>query len=112
MSVEAKRLIAAKYAASSTTVEYTTPADTRTIIDKFTASNTDASARTVTVYLVPVGETAGATNIIVQAQSVDAGVDEELEILKNHILEPGETIEVVASVASKVVIRASGREVT
>lgn len=112
MTVTAKALINAKYAASSLTTEYTTPALTKTIIDKFTATNTDSSSRTVSVHLVPSGGAADATNRVTSLLAIDIDESVELPELKNHILNAGDFISVVASVASKVVIRASGREVT
>lgn len=111
MSVTAKALIEAKYAATSATTEYTAPVSTRTIIDKFTATNTDASAVTLTVYLVPSGGTAGGSNIIISAKSIATGVTSDLTELQNQILNAGDFISVLASTGSKMVIRASGREV-
>ena len=112
MSVTAKPLIQAKYAAAAAATEYTAPASTTAIIDKFTATNTEASARTITVHIVPSGGTAGPSNRITSALSIAAGVSIDLPEMKNHILSPGDFISVLASVASMVVIRASGREVT
>lgn len=112
MSVVNKVLIQAKYADDSATNEYTVPSNTTTIIDKFTATNTDGSARTVTVYLVPNGETEDAKYTITAALSIDAGDSVDLPEMKNHVLESGDFISIVASVADKVVVRASGREIT
>ncbi len=112
MSVTNKTLIDAKYAANSLTTEYTTPALTTTIIDKFTATNTDSSARTIDVHLVPSGGSADATNKVTAALSIGIGASVDVPEMKNHVLETGDFISVVASVASKVVIRASGREIT
>lgn len=112
MSVTAKPLIQAKYAGNSLTTEYTAPASTRTIIDKFTATNTDSGSETVSVHIVPNGGSASASNIITSALSIAAGASVDLPELKNHILATGDFISVVASVPSKMVIRASGREVT
>ena len=88
------------------------PAATKAIIDKFTATNNDASPRTVTVNLVASGGSPGASNRITSALSIPAGASVDLPEMKNHVLETGAFISVVASVATMVVIRASGREVT
>lgn len=112
MSVEAKTLIPSKYAADSASGEYTVPAGKRTIIDKFTATNTDSGAVTVTVHLVPDGGSTGNSNMIIKAKSVAAGATEDLTALQNQILSAGDAIVVLAGSASKMVIRASGREVT
>lgn len=112
MSVTAKVLINSKYAANSTTTEYTVPSSTRTIIDKFTATNQDASARTLSVYIVPSGGSAGASNLIIKDLSLNAGETKALSELQNQILAVGDFVACVASAASQVVIRMSGREVT
>lgn len=111
MSVTAKCLINAHYAGNSDTTEYTVPDNTRTIIDKFTATNTDASSQTISVNIVQLGDTLGGSNLITSALSISAGATVELTELKNHILGSGDIISCKASAASKVVIRASGREV-
>lgn len=111
MTITAKCLIESKFAANSDHTEY--PAFTgHTIIDKFTATNTDGSSQTISVNIIPSGGSVGASNLITSALSITAGASVDLPELKNHILNPGDVISCVASIASKVVIRASGREVT
>lgn len=112
MSVVAKPLINAKYAGSSLTTEYTCPTAKKTIIDKFTVNNTDGSTRTVSIHIVPSGDLATAANMIVNLLSLTTNLYQEVSEMKNQVLTAGDFISVVASVASKVVIRASGREVT
>lgn len=112
MSVTPKKLIASKYASNSANTEYTVPTAKTTIIDKFTATNTDASAQTVTINIVPSGDTAGAANTIISAYSIAAGAIKDFTEIQNHILAAGDFISVTASAASKVVIRSSGREIT
>lgn len=112
MTVTAKVLIEAKYAGNGLTTEYTAPSSTKAMIDKFTATNTDSGAQTLSVHLVPNGGSAGASNIVTSLLSIAAGASVDVPELKNHILETGGFVSVVASVASKVVIRASGREIT
>lgn len=112
MSVTAKSLINSKFASSTGATEYRVPVSTRAIIDKFTATNTDSGAVTITVYLVPNGISQADSNQIIKALSVAAGATTDIDELKNHILEAGDTINVIVSVADKMTIRASGREVT
>lgn len=112
MAVTAKNLINSKYAADSATTEYTAPASTRTIIDKFTATNITGGAVTLTVYLVPSGGSAGDSNKVISALSIAAGATDDIEELKNQILATGDFISVLAGAATSIVIRASGREVT
>ena len=112
MTVTVKALINAKYAANALTTEYTVPSSTKTIVDKFTATNTDSGAQTISVHLVPSGGSADATNRITSLLSIAADASVELPEIKNQVLMTGDFISVVASVTGKVVIRASGREVT
>jgi hypothetical protein len=111
MSVTAKTLIESKFASNSSVTEYTAPASTRTIVDKFTATNTDSGAVTITIYLVPSGDSFEDSNMVVKTKSVAAAATADVTELKNHVLNTGDLIVVVASVNNKMVIRASGREV-
>ena len=112
MTVTAKALIEAKYASTSATTEYTAAINTRVIIDKFTATNTDSSAVTLTLYLVPSGGSAGGSNTLLSAYSIAAGATLDASMVQNHILNAGDFVSVLASAASKLVIRMSGREIT
>lgn len=112
MTVTAKALIDAKFAASSDTTEYTVSANTRVIIDKFTATNTDGSSQTITVNLVKTGTSVASSNLVVSVKSIATNVTSDLSELQNQILNAGDFVSVKASIASKVVIRMSGREVT
>lgn len=112
MNVAAKCLIESKYFSDSASVEYIAPTNTHAIIDKFTATNLDGSSQTVSIYLVPSGGSAGNDNLIVKEKSISSGDTESIDELKNHTLNSGDSIQVLASIASKIVGRASGREVT
>jgi len=104
-------LINSKYASVSGAYEYTTPNNLNTVISSFTVTNADASAQTISVYLVPSGGTAGPSNIIISAHSVAAGATDTLSGLADQTLNAGDKIYVIASVANKLTIRCSGREV-
>lgn len=110
MTVINKPLFEAKLAEVAATVQYTVPAATRTIIDKITVTNTTLAAQTIDVHLVPTTGTPGAGNKIV-SKSIAAGVEESLEAMAGHAMDPGATIVTSAS-ALALTIRASGREVT
>lgn len=111
MSVTSKPIIIAQYAEDSATTEYTTPSGVRTIIDKMSGYNGSGSTVTVTVRLVPSGESSGATNIVESATIAD-GSTWGFPHIVGHALEPGGIISVSASTADAVVIRATGREIT
>jgi hypothetical protein len=69
MSVTAKPLIGSKQMEAAQTTQYTATNCTA-IIDKFTATNTSASNALISVNLVSVGGTAGATNLIVDSRAI------------------------------------------
>ena len=73
----------------------TTGADTQLIL-KATINNQDASSRTVTVYRVPNGGTAGAANEIIAPLTVIAGDTVALP-LSGQSVQNGQSLQMVAS---------------
>ena len=69
MSVLVKTLIASKQAENVQTAQYTA-VNCKTIIDKFTATNTGAGNVTISVNLVTSGGSAGVTNLIVDSRAI------------------------------------------
>lgn len=112
MSVQAKSLFTPLQAQNAETTQYTTPAATRTILDKFTGTNTTAGAVTLTVKLVQSGGSAGVANTIVSAKSLAAGECYTFPEIVGHVLNPGDFLSTLAGAAASITIRASGREVT
>ena len=110
MSVTAKTLIGSKQAEATTTMQYTVNGG-RTIIDKFTATNTSATTAALTIYLVPAAGTAGDANTIVKTKDLAAKETYTFPEIVGHILETGTFISTLASAATSITIRASGREV-
>lgn len=111
MSVISKPLITSKYASNAETTEYTASTGMRTILDKFTGYNGTGGAVTLTVRLVPSGGTAGASNATV-SKSLAAGETYTFPEVVGHVLEASGFVSVLASAATSIVIRCSGREVT
>ena len=111
MTVTVKVLIAAKNAESAQTTQYTASGVT-TIIDKFTATNYDTAARTLSVNLVTSGDTAGNQNLIVKTKTLQAGETYTFPEIVGQVLASGGFISTIASAATTINIRASGREVT
>lgn len=112
MTISARPLFEANQAAAVATTQYTVPSSTRTIIDKFTATNTTGGAVTLTVYIVAALGTPAAGNTIISAKSLAAGECYTCPELVGHILGASDYISVLASVAGSITIRASGRELT
>lgn len=103
---------------ASTTTLYTAPAvptvansvalNPKARVTQIRVCNTDSSSRTFTLYLVPSGGTAGATNTIHSAVTIAASTDYIYEVC--DILEAGGTIQGKASVTSVVCLTISGDE--
>ena len=111
MTVTAKVLIPAKIAESSQTTQYTAT-NVTTIIDKFTATNYSAGAVTISVNLVTPGGSAGNDNLITKTKSLQPAEVYTFPEIVGQILAPSGFISTIASAATSVNIRASGREVT
>ena len=111
MTVTVKVLIPAKQAESSQTTQYTAT-NVKAIIDKFTVTNTSAANVTFSCNLVTQGGTAGASNLIVDNRSLVPDETYSCHELVGQALEPGGFISTIASAATSLTIRASGREIT
>ena len=111
MAVTVKNIIPRKQAESTQTTQYTA-SNCKTIIDKFTVTNTSASNVTISVNLVTVSGTAGASNLIIDARTVAPDETYTCPELVGHVLEAGGFISTLASAATSLTIRCSGREVS
>lgn len=112
MSVIAKALFNPLQASAAEVAQYTAPASTRTIIDKFTGTNTTGVSATLTVKLIQNGGGAGVSNTIVSAKNIAAGECYTFPELVGHVLNPGDAISTLAGTAAAITIRGSGREIT
>lgn len=111
MAIINKPLINTRYAASSLTSEYVA-LNLRAVIDKFTVTNTSASAETITVNIVPAAAIVGSSNQVVKDRAVAASETVTLFEMINQYLNAGDSVHVGASGANALVIRANGREIT
>jgi hypothetical protein len=111
MAVNVRVLIPAKIAENSQTTQYTA-VNVSTIIDKFTATNYSASAATLSVNLVTQFDAAGNQNLIIKAKTLLPSETYTFPELVGHVLAPGGYISTLASAASAINIRSSGREVS
>ena len=111
MAVTVDDIIPAKEAENVQTTQFTST-NVKTIIDKFTATNTSGVAITLSVNLVTTGGSADNSNLIVKDKSVGAGATYISSELVGHTLDVGGFISTIASAATGLTIRASGRIVT
>lgn len=93
---------------TASTATYYTSTSLKTRIDKLTITNPTGTARTVTIYLVPSGGTAGDSNTLTSAKTVAAGETWNCPDVVGHVLEDGGTLQAGASAATALTIAASG----
>jgi hypothetical protein len=111
MTVTVKVLIPAKQAENAQTTQYTAT-NCKTIIDKFTVTNTTAGNVTFSVNLVTSGGSAAASNLILDTRSIAPDECYTCPELVGQALEPSGFISTIASAATSLTIRVSGREIT
>lgn len=111
MTVTVRVLIPAKQAENSQTTQYTA-SNVRAVIDKFTATNTTTNNVTLSVNLIASGGSASAANLIVDARTIAPDETYTFPELVGQVLDVGGFISTIASAATSLTIRASGREIT
>ena len=111
MTVTAKCAVEAKYIEAAETTQYTAPV--RCIIDKCTVTPPTGAAAALTMKIIPSGGSAGASNIVMQPKTLTS-TDPTYTCpeIVGQILNPGDIISTLCSVASSLVIRISVREIT
>ena len=113
MTVTARNLVPAKLVENSQTTQYTVPSNiTAVIIDKFTATNVSGSTATISVNLVSALDTPGNQNLINKSKSLTASETYTFPELVGQILTTSSYISTIASAASAINMRVSGREVS
>lgn len=84
----------------------------KTILKRVVLNNTNGSAQTVTVHIVPRNATAGTANMILDAVSINANTPRILSELDNMVMDDGDTLQASASLASVVSAFGSGSKVS
>lgn len=111
MTVTVKTLVPPKQAEAVQTTQYTA-VNCKTIIDKFTGTNTSAGNVTLSVNLVTSGGSATSANLVTDARAIAPDETYTFPELVGQVLEPGGFISTIASAATSITIRVSGREIT
>ena len=111
MAVTVKNLIPRKQAENSQTTQYTAT-NCKTIIDKFTVTNTSAANVTLSVNLVASGGSASDSNLVLKAKSIAPSETYTCPELVGQTLEASGFISTLAGAATSLTISASGREIT
>ena len=111
MAVTVSNIIPAKTAENVQTTQYTST-NVQTIIDKFTATNYNTAAATISVNLVTAAGSTGNDNLIVKTKTLQPSETYTFPELVGHVLPVGGFISTIAGTASAINIRASGRLVS
>ena len=111
MTVTVTVLVPAQTANNTQSTVYTATGVTA-ILDKFTATNTSAGNVTISVNLVTNGGAAGVSNLVVDTRAIAPDETYTFPELVGQVLESGGFISTIASAATSLTIRASGREIT
>ena len=111
MTVTVKVLVPPKQMEATQTTQYTAT-NARAIIDKATVTNTDTVNRTFSVNLVTSGGSAGNANLVIDDRTVVPGETYLCQELVGQALESGSFISTIASAATALTMRVSGREIT
>jgi len=112
MAVINRELIVGKRVENVQTTQYTAPADTTTIIDKFSVINTTAGNVKFSANIVDSGDSASDTNIVIDDKTIGVGETYLCPELVGRTLEAESFISTLAGAASALTIMASGREIT
>ncbi len=111
MTVTVKLLVPPKQMEATQTTQYTAT-NAKAIIDKATVTNTDTVNRTFSVNLVTSGGSAGNSNLVIDERTVVPGETYLCQELVGQVLEASGFISTIASAATSLTIRVSGREIT
>jgi len=111
MTVTVKVLVPPLQLQNTQTTQYTAT-NCKAIIDKATITNTDTVNRTVSVNLVTVSGSAGNSNLVIDDKTIVPGETYLCPELVGQSLEPGGFISTIASAATALTFRVSGREIT
>lgn len=111
MTVTVKNIIPRKQAENAQTTQYTAT-NCKTIIDKFTITNTTSANVLFSANLVAFGGAAGNGNLVLKTRAVAPNETYSAVELVGQVLEPGDFISTLAGAATSLTISASGREIT
>jgi len=111
MTTTVKVIIPRKQAEAVQTAQYTA-VNCKTLIDKFTVTNTTAGNVTFSANLVASGDTAGNQNLIVKTRTILPSECYTCPELVGQSLESGGFISTLAGAATSLTLSATGREIT
>lgn len=111
MTATVKNIIPRKQVEVIQTSQYTA-VNCKTIIDKFTVTNTSAGNVNFSVNLVAAAGVVGNDNLVLKARAIAPGETYTCPELVGQSLEAGGFISTLAGAATSLTISATGREIT
>lgn len=111
MGITVKNIIPRKQAENAQATQYTA-SGCRTIIDKFTVTNTSGANVQFSANLLAAGGTPGNSNLVLKTRSIAPGDTYLCPELVGQVLEDGGFISTLAGAATALTISATGREIT
>ena len=111
MAVTVKVLVPSKSMEETQQIQYTA-GNANAIIDKFTVTNVTANNVSFSVNIVATGGTANASNQIIKDRTLAPNESYICPALVGHSIDRGGFISTIASAASSLTMRVSGREIT
>lgn len=105
-----KRLVDGSQLTAAAATYYTTPANTLTTIASMSVTNTTGTARTVTVYLVPSGGTAGVLYCVCSGRTIAPGETYNVAGAIGQTLSASGFISALSDSATALTLVASGYE--
>lgn len=111
MAVTVINIIPRKFAEAAQTGQYFAD-NVKTIIDKFTVTNTSAANVVFSCNLIASGGSAGDSNLVLDAQTILPGETYLCPELVGQTLEASGIISTLCDTASALTISASGREIS
>lgn len=111
MTVTVKNIIPRKQIEAVQTAQYTA-ANCRTIIDKFTVTNTSSGNVTFSCNLIASGDAASDSNLVIDTKTIAAGETYLCPEMIGQVLEINGFISTLAGAATSLTVSAAGREIT
>lgn len=111
MAVTVVNIVPRKQAEAVQTSQYTA-VNCKTVIDKFTVTNTTAAPVLFSANLVASGGTASDANVLIKTRAIAALETYNCPELVGQSLESGGFISTLAGAATSLTISATGREIT
>lgn len=111
MTVTVKNIVPRKQAENAQTAQYTA-VNCKTIIDKFTVTNTSGANVNFSANLVAAAGAAGNDNLVLKTRAIVPNETYPCPELVGQVLESGGFISTLAGAATSLTISASGREIT